>query len=262
MIVFDGHVHIYESFDLDLFWQSAFAGLRAAGQRTGTKEPLSYFLLLAEFSGQDFFTALKNGDVALNSVKGLKISSGNEQESLQVSHTQYPGILLHLVAGRQLKTAENLELLALFTSNHFDDGLPFATCVEAILAADGLPVCPWGVGKWLGKRGRVLADFCKEEQSRHLLLGDNGGRPTLWPRSGLLEKTAARLLSGSDPLGLAGEEKRVGSYGGYCAGDVDAIHPAASLKELLANTDTRIPSFGSQLPLYQFLKKQIALRLS
>jgi hypothetical protein len=186
-----------------------------------------------------------------------------EKDSLLALDPERPGERLILIAGRQLVTAEKIEVLSLFSPTFIEDGLELTRTVTEIHKRDGLAVLPWGVGKWLGKRGTILNHYLRQADPCGLFVGDNGGRPKLWPAPRLFEVAAGRgirLLPGSDPLPLPAEEKRIGSYGFRCQGTCGEEHPARDLRLLLAAAKD-LPIFGTTISLSSFFRTQIALRL-
>jgi hypothetical protein len=264
MILFDAHVHIYDGFDLDVFFEAVFNNFRCNAEKLGSKEECVCFLLLAESNGWNYFSKLQ-GLAGSNTQSGDRfwsITVTEENTSLRVMHTNYPGVQVIVAAGRQLSTSDGLELLALLTGSDFPDGMKLGQAAKAVAAEGGIPVCPWGAGKWLGKRGRVLSHFMKQNPAPPVLLGDSGGRPSFWPCPQLLSEPYSknRIVSGSDPLPLGGEERRAGSYGGYIETECSSATPAASLRELLLLPGTVINSFGRQLCPMSFLLKQVSLR--
>ena len=150
---------------------------------------------------------------------------------------------IYIVAGRQIVTAEGLELLALGTDQLFEDGLPASSALTAVRASGALPVFPWAVGKWLGKRGKILSDLLSRElrsnesatdgSSADLYLGDNSGRPIFWHNPSHFKQARAldmHVLPGTDPLPFADEAKRVGSFGFVVHGSLSDEHPVDDLK--------------------------------
>src|SRR5690606_9902142 len=142
-------------------------------------------------------------------------------------------------------------------------GLPVADIVERIRAAGGLAILAWGAGKWLGDRGRVVDDVIARESGRtDVMLADNGGRPRLWPRVPQFETAAEhglRVLAGTDPLPLRGEERRIGSYGvrvrvrgpGGPAALQDVLRRPEVPGEIVGRRDTA-PRIASGLPRSRF----------
>ena len=166
------------------------------------------------------------------------------------------------MAGRQLVSREGLEVLALLCRADFRDGETAAVLVDQVRAAGGIPVLPWGFGKWLGKRGRILEELCNH-RDRSFFLGDNGGRPSLLPLARPLRRVVrdgGRLVSGSDPLPLAGEEERVGAYGIRIDADLDPAEPARGLRALLSDDAVACAGYGLPLGTGRFLANQWRVR--
>jgi hypothetical protein len=102
------------------------------------------------------------------------------------------------------------------------------------LDAGALAVLPWGVGKWLGERGRrVSALFADPDLETHprFFAGDIAQRCWPWPRPDAFDR--ARVLPGSDVLPVRGAESRQAGYGFRLDADLDASRPAASLRDAL-----------------------------
>ena len=266
MILFDAHVHIYDVFHLDTLIISAFENFDAAirSLRQDMKN-CSCFLLLAESNGPHYFSELR--EKAQREGRGFSgswsLAMTQENRSLQVFHPDFPDLSLFIVAGRQLVTKERLELLALFTDGEFAAGMDMQKAVDTVVSNGGLPVCAWGAGKWLGKRGLFLKDFLQSSAGSAVFLGDSGGRPTPWRPSRLLYLPShrRRVVSGTDPLALAGEEKRVGSFGGYLEGICEQGRPAQYLQERMLKKDVNIRSFGRSLNMISFVRNQALLRM-
>jgi hypothetical protein len=267
MIFFDAHVHVQSRFNLDQFFLAALTNfdqhrLALAPQTTGT-----YFLLLTEAKSLDFFAVLRE---QARQPTGLLptawiVQAAAEPEALLLRHESRPGIRLFVVAGRQLVAKERLEVLALATTAKIGDGKPLVDTVNEVRDAGGLAVLPWGAGKWLGKRGKIVSDFLQHAATKSLFVGDNGGRPKFWPRPAPFDSAAGRgirLLPGSDPLPLPGEEYRVGTYGGVVDGSCSDDKPVADLKNLLNDGSKRIIPYGHRQDAWQFLRTQIGLRLA
>lgn len=265
MIYFDAHVHIQKNFTLDHLLTFARANFSEQRKATSPDVPATYFLLLAEVKSFDYFSSLKSQVATFVGFNqgGWRILPTKEEESLLAVHDSWPEDRLILLAGRQIVTAERLEVLALATIFKIADGVPLPVTVDAIRRQNGLAVLPWGAGKWLGKRGRTVAAFLRDANPDKLFVGDNGGRPVFWPTPspfGLAAARGIKLLPGSDPLPLAGEEQRIGSYGAMLEGECASDTPAADLKSLLTRRDVNIKPFGKPLGTLSFLKTQLALR--
>jgi hypothetical protein len=167
---------------------------------------------------------------------------------------------LHIVAGRQIVTAERIEVHALAMRQTIADGQTLRATLEEVRASDALVVLPWGVGKWLGRRGRLVAEALAADLGT-VWLSDNGGRPWFW-RDALLARAPAAgrpVLRGSDPLPLPGEERRVGSFGCWLRGSVATA--AALIARIRSSTPADLHPYGNSESLARFLRNQSALRL-
>jgi hypothetical protein len=265
MIYLDAHVHIQKDFAFGDLLHSARANFSRRGQATSPGKPATCFLLLAEAKTCDYFSSWKNQAATAEGLnqEGWRILPTQEEESLLAVHDHWPADRVFLLAGRQIVTAERLEVLALATVVKIADGLPLPVTVDTIRRQGGLAVLPWGVGKWLGRRGRTVAGFLADVNPDRLFVGDNGGRPVFWPTPspfGLAAKRGIKLLPGSDPLPLAGEEQRIGSYGAMLEGECTNDTPAADLKALLTRKEMNITPVGKLLGTLSFFKTQLALR--
>jgi hypothetical protein len=263
MILFDGHTHIYDCYDQEKFFTAAFKNFSAAAAKLKGGSSATCFMLLTEACGVHYFKKLQ--DIA-SSGEGVapaswRVEKSDEAFSLFLFHDDFPSMRLVIAAGRQIITKEKLELLALLTEQEFEDGMTLEKGVQAVSEAGGIPVCPWGAGKWMGTRGEVLTTYMQNDD-RLFFLGDTGGRPSFWPRPSLFKKDSVKtkLLSGSDPLPLAGEEIKVGSFGTYLNYECPKERPVEFLKELLKNPDVELTGYGRPCGPLLFFKNQIALR--
>jgi len=265
MILFDGHTHIYDCYDLEKFFTAAFKNFSNAGAKLKSGSSITCFMLLAESSGVNYFKKLQNLVASGESEASTpwRVEESDEDFSLLLFHEDFPSMRLVVAAGRQLITKEKLELLALLTEQDFEDGMTLEKGVQAVSDAGGLPVCPWGAGKWMGTRGEVLTAYMLNED-KLFFLGDSGGRPSFWPRPSLFKGASVKtkLLSGSDPLPLAGEEIKVGSFGTYINCECPSEQPVTFLKELLKKPDVELTGYGRLCCPLMFFKNQIALRLT
>lgn len=268
MIVTDAHTHIYPCYDLDAFISASFRNFTdaAARERLAGWDGL---IFLTETRENDYFSRLKGQGAHTPAHDAWQVTDTEEVFSLLITHRAFPGQRVFVVAGRQIITREKLEVLALAPSLTIGEYQPLDKTIASILGDGAVAVLPWGVGKWLGKRQRILTSFLQQTRAPLLFVGDNGSRPRLWPKPALLQgsrqtgpSSPPRLLSGSDPLPLTGEEHRVGSFGSIIHATIDPARPAFSTITALADPDTEIGSFGHLQSTFRFIKQQLALRLS
>jgi hypothetical protein len=253
----DAHVHCHAGVAPEAFLGHAARNLAAAARGAGLA-PAAGWLLFTEMAGDHAFAALRDHGGAL---AGWRLEPTAEAVSLLAFGRE--GFPLVLVAGRQIVTAEGLEVLALAAPGPFADGRELAATVAAVREAGGLAVLPWGFGKWWGGRGRALTRFLETAAPGAVFLGDNRGRPALAapPRPFALAADRGILsLPGSDPLPLAAEHDAVGRYGFILEGAVDPARPAEGLLRLLAGLERQPRPFGRRQRLGPFLARQIAMQ--
>lgn len=259
----DAHAHLHPCFPLEVFLEGAWENFSRAAAAIG--RPLAEgVLLLAQLSGDERFEVLA-AQAALPAAGGGRapawaLEPTAEGESLVARRGE--GARLVLVCGRQIRTREGLEVLALASGRRFEDGTPAAQAIAAAFDAHAIPVLPWGVGKWLGSRGRVVRGLI-DQAAPGLCCGDSANRPRFWPRPRLLTRAAGRglrVLPGSDPLPLPSEAARAGRFGLALAGPLSAERPAAELAARLADPVESLCAFGRLESPLRFAANQLALR--
>ena len=265
MIFVDAHVHIYDCFDSTFLWDSALANFEAAARHLGDEPISSAILLLAESSGVNWFRRLSRTEDSFPPpvCPPWSVQETRESDSLIIRKVGKPP--LTVIAGRQIVTKEKLEVLALATDSHFEEGLSLEETVARIAERDGLPVIPWGAGKWAGQRGQQLKKLIAREPRPRLFLGDNGGRPRGWPRSSIFteaEKRGIPILPGSDPLPIPSGAGRPGAFGFYLHETIRAEYGAQDLKEILLEPMTKIHPYGRLETPYGFIRNQTLIRLA
>ncbi len=263
----DAHVHIYDCFDVATLLSSAYKNFRfEAIQHKGTEE-FTGVIFLTETSKHDWFSRLSGYADANNAIVdelGDTWRFLHTDETCSLLAESGGGQNLILIAGRQIVTKENLEVLALATRVRFHDGTPIGRLIMAIKECDAIPVIPWGVGKWLGKRGRILKALVTSVDKPAFYLGDNSGRPIFWPRPTLFqvaESNGMHVLPGTDPLPLASEELRCGSFGFALRGLVSHEKPGADIKRLIKDGAAEIRSYGKLEKPLRFIRSQVRMRL-
>lgn len=258
----DGHVHYYPNFDRDRFFDSALANFRSAGGTHASNTEYAGWLLLAESAGMHYFRRFR--DTAGQTADGVwTIQATGEAESLVARRDTGAGLLL--VAGRQVITAEGLEVLALCCDASPDDGRPLRAAVAAARSLDAIVVLPWAFGKWWLRRGDLIDEFVKSAEPTRIFLGDNGGRTRLGRRPRpfrVAESRGIRILPGSDAFPLRFDAGRTGSYGFVINGTIERSRPAAGLKRLLRNgVDSPLP-YGDPIGVIGFCRNQLLVRLN
>jgi hypothetical protein len=257
----DAHVHIHPSVSVPDAFAAAAGHFRRWQPAPDTGGEALGCLLLAERQGEDCFRRLRTQGLGPRA-GGWTVHPTREDTSLVVRFEGEPRFVL--VSGRQIVTAERLEVLALGTASAPADGEPLERALDRAEAEQALAVIPWGFGKWWGRRGARLARLIAGGPGRRTFLGDNGGRPRLLPDPPLLRRAASRgvwNLPGSDPLPLPGEVRRTGSYGFVVPAAPDLDLPFAQIRDAVTRSTAQPRLYGRRAPLRRFIAAQAALRL-
>jgi hypothetical protein len=260
----DGHVHIYDCYDLEKFFKIAITWLEHFYNTlysNGT--PYANILLFTEGTTNDFFSRLKKNR-GLPRDSAYRVLETEEEESIVLAKDGQPRC--YLLKGRQIVSEENLEVLAIATQRFVEDGLPIDTIIETLTDNQDIAVLAWGFGKWLFKRGTIIRRLIEQYRTPYLMVADNSGRPGFWPTPHLFRRAKAfniPLLCGSDPLPFAEEVRKVGSYGFSVEGDFDPRQPARSLRDILVSPGIHeyIDRFGQRDNMVSFFTRQSKIYL-
>lgn len=261
----DTHVHLYPDTDPGSVLSAAAGHMEQAAQGLGLPVRPPCMLMLTEVSGLDRFAGLQglHGD--------WQITPTAEPVSL-LARPADGGAPIAIISGRQIVTAEGLEVHALGTRRTFADGHPIREVLAEVLAGmteddvpeDGaLAVLPWGVGKWSGPRGRIVAALI-EETPPGLLLADSGVRPGFMARPALLataEARGLRVIAGSDPLPLAGGALAAGRFGIIAGHAFDPDRPFAAFANWQNGLTTSPGTYGTLESPLGFLRAQITMQI-
>jgi len=264
--IVDAHVHLHTCYRADELLDNATRNLSGARSQDATSCAL--YLLMAECEQDDCFGQLRElalrDDVPRPSGLGLmKWSVAPTAEDSSVIATN-GATQIFIVAGRQVACREGLEVLVLGTTQRFPDGRPIR---ELLSETDslGVPrVIPWGPGKWMFSRGRLLSRLLEEFRKPTLFLGDEGGRPGFWGYPAHFElgaRLGVRDLPGTDPLPFSHDVSKVGRMGFRVSVDLDSSRPAASLMRSLTDPDVRFDRFATLEPPLRFVRNQIGMQL-
>jgi hypothetical protein len=259
MALVDGHVHIHDVFDFSVMLDHAAENRDAAAQRLGLPPAIPGVLMLTESQGVDGF-----GRVAKRPGRRFgrwQVKQTGEPMSLRLEAENAAPLVL--IAGRQIVTAERLEVLALGTLSTFVDGLPIGSVLDRIDDAGGLAVLPWGFGKWTGGRGRIVRALLESPQASRLFVGDNGGRLSTAPEPSLFKVARQRgipMLPGTDPFPFAAQVRRPLSFGFVLAAEVTGKAPAESIRQALQAWRAQPEVFGRRAGVAGFLRDQLAMQ--
>lgn len=268
-VLADAHVHFHRCFMREPFFDAALANFRLGARDLGLPSRTPGLLLLAESRGERWFERFREEAEAVAEGGGRFDWENLPRWSFLPSAE--PGTLLvrrgrerlFLVAGRQIVVREGLEVLALATAEELPDGLPLADTLEWTRERGAVAVLPWGFGKWWFGRGRLLAEALRRLDPERTFLGDSACRPALAPDPRPFREARSRrihVLPGTDPLPLADQVARPGSYGFVAEGFFDERRPAASLRRMLASRQGQPDAFGRRTGLLDFARDQAAMQ--
>jgi hypothetical protein len=251
-IAIDAHVHVYEMERAEDLLRSSVRNFRRA---SGVSSRIAA-LMLTESANFDAFARLRDA----GSAGDVKLDRCEEAELLCATIDDWRLLIL---AGRQIVSAEGLEVHALCTTAKVHDGKPLARLLDELDDLDALVVLPWAVGKWLGARRRAVKSALANRTPSRLFLSDNSARPRFWhePLFREAEQIGLKILAGSDPLPLPGAQRRVGAVGCAIQVILSDSTPVADLKEALRDPRRPVRRFGNLDTPMRFLANQMRLRI-
>lgn len=262
----DAHVHIHDCFGLQMFFDAAASNFAHHSSKAISTSIHKYVLCLTETNGTDKFEELarqadENSRNMMTTELVWSFRRTSDDQCLIAGHPDFGEI--EVVAGRQIVTAEKLEILALGAIGKWEDGSAASDIVESVIDSGAIPVLPWGFGKWLGRRSHVVASLLDKFDDGSLYLGDNSGRLGLLPRPSefaIATGSAMRILPGSDPLPFASEYNRAGSFGFYVDDVADREGVWSGLRTMLQQGDGSLQCYGSLESPLRFVRNQIAMQ--
>lgn len=268
-ILVDAHVHFHRCFPRPEFLDAAASNFDRGRQQLGLEPGSVGCLMLTERSGCDVFEELREEAGADTGGPWSFALTGDDNalwatrrppnEPAAGELDDSPSLLI--VAGRQLATVEDLEVLALGHRGELGEGRDLFATLDAVQSTGAVPVVPWGFGKWWFNRGELVQKLLEDEGVDPLFVGDNGGRPALWPRPRHFELAAQRgiwVLPGSDPLPFPGQVGNAGRCGFAVPAPLDRQRPATALFNWLRGCEAQPATFGRFERLPRFVRYQVA----
>ncbi|MDD4349506.1 MAG: hypothetical protein PHF70_10390 [Opitutales bacterium] len=259
VVLCDTHAHLHAGCDIPLSWNAAYRNL----SRFSAGKDFSAVVFLADMEGQSFFEDLH---ASIGSQIGSTWSVSATEEAVSVKLTRDDGASIYVVAGAQVVSLERVEVLMLGTRTRLRDGVSLSDVLQGSGDRKGWTVLPWGVGKWIGKRGALVASaFGASPGSAGVWACDNGNRPWFWPEPELIgrqRKLGVPVFRGTDPLRIPGDTLRIGSFGNRIVCDFDPERPFGSVDKAIRSGAFEMGATGSCQGLVRFVANQIRLRLS
>lgn len=260
-LLIDAHVHFHACFERDAFLDAALNRFGQGAQELGLSGPVTGCLMLAERAEERWFLRWQRRE------DGVRFGAWDFEPTADpaalIARRRADGERLLVIAGRQVRSREGLEVLGLATVEEFPDGLPFNDALARVRWSGALTVIPWGAGKWWFYRGALVERIVCRDERPGICLGDNAGRLELAGRPRLFREAEARgipVLPGSDPLPLPEHFDRAGSYGFLLEEGLDEEQPAQSLRRALRGLDRQPRCYGHCQDLTGFCQDQYALR--
>ena len=249
MIVADTHLHLYPQYD--------FArAIQGCVHRLSTLAPGATCVgFLAERWDCRVYRALRDGSGGPDSDE-IRVGVIDDGKCLELQSFNKPP--LYLFPGRQIVTAERLELLCLTTDADIPDGLAAETGVNRIREVGGVPVLTWAVGKWLFRRARVVRALLERFGPGELVLADSAMRPVFWPTPGPIRagrRLGYRILAGTDPLPTEGEERVMGGYASLLESEFDTARARSSVRTALLDDAVPIRTVGARSGTIEFVRR-------
>ena len=241
---------------------SAAANFERAVEQLGLTGDPALVLLLCDDVSFNGFASLQARARAGTVGAGWALDVGSEDDVAVARKAG--GREIHICAGRQIRTSDGLEVLAVCTDDELPDGLCLRKTLDLVHATSGIPVIPWGFGKWIGRRGRIVSDLFDNYSRVMFLAGDNGGRPQGFsePRLfGFARQAGMPILAGSDPLPFPGEERCAGRYGAHTFGTFDPNNACASVREILKEQAGQFETFGHLEQPFRFVRNQVRMQM-
>jgi len=260
----DAHVHFYDVFDRTQFLDAALANFEAAARAHGLYPDLAGCLMFTETARDHYFRVFRDEADRGGNGTGGPWTFRHTAESDSVIARRNGRDALLIVAGRQLRTREGLELLALARDAEYPDGLPLAQAIELVHRGSAIVTLPWGFGKWWFGRGRLMAEEVGKRTPGSIFLGDNSGRPGVLPTPALFRAAHARhifVLPGTDPLPFESEALRPGSFGFILDDDIDPERPAEAIRARLRALTRQPQTYGRLESPGRFLRNQVKIVL-
>jgi len=256
----DAHIHFHPCFPAEVFFDSARNNFCSIA-RQHLETSFQCVLCFTESHGMSVYGELSRKAINQEKIGDWGIHTTAEQNTLMLQDNA--GFEIIVVAGRQIVTRDKVEVLAVGLNEDIDDGEPIDAVIAYAVRAHAIPILPWGPGKWLGKRKKIVQGLVNAGKYA-CYLGDNGNRPWLWRKSEIFNNGADHHsfnLPGSDPLPFANEAVKPGSFGFCIEGALDREKPFTSLYGHIVNSSQQFETYGTLESTANFFKNQFAMQL-
>jgi len=213
IVLVDTHVHYYPFCPFSDLLDAAFSNFLKYARTIEDPNSFTGVLCLLETQGTNWYWKLMQS--TSDAFTGKWKVARHEGTDGMLELFKPSGERLRVIPGRQVITSENLEVLIIGTGEEVIGRKPIDNYLDHYCDRS-LVVLPWGVGKWLGARGKTISNQISAPNRTSFVLGDNGGRPWLWSfvtQFAEAEKLGLPVIPGSDPLPVAGQHRKAGGNG-------------------------------------------------
>lgn len=254
LVAVDGHVHVYPCHDAGRALRGLCGALSGAAARAAPGQGAPVVVaLLAERADCCFFRQIGMGRAKAD---GVAVRALPDPDAFMLETNG--DAALYLVAGRQVVTAERVEVLSLTRDFMIPDGLPLAEAVQRVRDAGAVPALSWAPGKWLLGRGGMVRRAILEARPGEMLLCDSSLRPRGWPEPAamrLARKRGLGIAAGSDPLPFPGEESIAGVYGFMLRCRFDPGAPAVSIRAAMLEPGAALTRIGKRCSIHKVIQR-------
>lgn len=252
----DTHCHLYDRLSSAEFFRAYIRNLSSTVGARFSQDKDTIGVCLVDLKGNNSFAKLASGEAQTS--RGL----GIQQIDACTLEVSIDAQSVRVFKGQQVNTQEGLELIAMGYAGTLPENQPLGQYFE-LCQSEASVVLPWGVGKWLGKRGRLVDQLLSKKGGAVLgdfILGDNGGRPWWWRESrfSAAQSQSALVLAGSDALPVASYQDRVG---GYLNGFSGRFERCQDWLDHLKSLNTRPAQFGKLNSTMGFFREQLGIRM-
>ena len=258
MIAIDSHTHVYPGCEEVAVLLAGGVRLLRAMESKGCA-----VLFLCESENQDVFTSkLKVCTERHELIPGGSWQIQKTHEAVSLNMIGPVDEWIVVIRGQQIITSESIEVLAVGHSSTIPHGQTLKSTIDIASDEGSHVILPWGAGKWLSKRGKLVREVLNNFTFQGFHVGDNGGRPSIWPvpHFRIATEKQIKILCGSDPLPIRRDETRIGTYASAFDGTISKEKPWCSLKGILEDPGISPKPLGSLMSVCGFLRSQFLLR--
>lgn len=263
LVLLDTHVHYHPFCGVSEFFDCAWKNFQNAAATFEEDADFMGIVCLLETGDSSRFAEISGGAQGSSFWGQWRIDANFDGEFLVAEGAGAEKI--YVVPGRQVVTIENLEVLIIGLL----EGIPSEESLAFYLekySETHLVILPWGAGKWLGRRGLVLKETMHQLSYLEYVVGDSGVRPSFWqnvPQFEDAKQLGKHILFGSDPLPVAGQQRKVGSCGAGFYSNQVAEQLVLNLRStILGLTTEEVSRYGELDGLFGFIYNQFLLRLN